>query len=380
MAHLFLNLTLCLILTVFGASLTIVSPLLTTIAEFYGVSIVEAGALLSLSFAGFGTFIFCSGYLSYRLNSNRLMVIALLLFSVSLGAFIYAPTFALAAFCMFVVGGAGGIIDTMVIALLAELNPKKSAMWINMSQGFLGLGAVGGPLLVFFLGATHWQLNYSFVFWASIGASVLYFLCKRPVYSRVESFDFGAIKKVVRDPIIIKTSIALFMYMGAEIAVWGWLATFLTVELNVSADGSSMAIALFWGMSTVGRFASAALMTRFKARSLAIILAACSTVTTGMLIGVTSDVLIWGVIALLGLSVSGLWALIVSVGNELKGGANPMEFSFIIGVGGIGGTVIPFMMGFIADSIQFKVALILPVILFALLIILFTQMKPQEAE
>ncbi len=379
MAHLFLNLTLCLILSVFGASLTIVSPLLTTIAEFYGVSIVEAGALLSLSFAGFGVFIFCSGYLSYRLNSNRLMVIALLLFSVSLGLFIYAPTFALAALCMFVVGGAGGIVDTMVIALLAELNPKNSAMWINMSQGFLGVGAVGGPLLVFFLGAADWQLNYTILLWASIGVSVLYLLCKRPVYSRVKSFDFKAIKKVVQDPIIIKTSIALFMYMGAEIAVWGWLATFLTVELNVSADGSSMAVALFWGMSTIGRFGSAVLMTRFKARSLALVLAVCSTLATGVLIFVTSDTLIWGVIALIGLSVSGLWALIVSVGNELKGGANPMEFSFIIGVGGIGGTVVPFLMGFIADSIQFRVALVLPVILFALLIILFTRMKGEEA-
>ncbi len=379
MAHLFLNLTLCLILSVFGASLTIVSPLLTTIAEFYDVSIVEAGALLSLSFAGFGVFIFCSGYLSYRLNSNRLMVIALILFSVSIGLFIYAPTFSMAALCIFIIGGAGGILDTMVIALIAELNPRNPSMWINLSQGFFGLGAVGGPLLVFFLGTADWQLNYFILLCASIGVSLLYFLCKRPAYSHVESFDFKVIKKVVQDPIIIKTSIALFMYMGAEIALWGWLATFLTVELAVSAEGSSMAVALFWGMSTIGRFGSAVLMTRFKARSLAIILAVCSTVMTGVLMWVTSDTLIWSVIALLGLSVSGLWALIVSVGNELKGGANPMEFSFIIGVGGIGGTVVPFLMGFIADSIEFRVALLLPVILFALLVFLFTQMKPQKA-
>jgi len=86
---------------------------------------------------------------------------------------------------------------------------------------------------------------------------------------------------------------------------------------------------------------------------------------------VVAKLAVWAVIVGLGLAYSSQWPLIVAYGSERYPASSGTVFALLVGSGGLGTTVVPYLMGVIAQQTSIRMAMISPAILFIAIVLIF---------
>jgi FHS family L-fucose permease-like MFS transporter len=151
------------------------------------------------------------------------------------------------------------------VALLGK--PEGASGRLNLAQGFNSFGTtiaplIGGYLIFNFFGKTATgadavkvpYLMMAFLFWALIG---LIFRAKLPEFSQEENVgnDPGAFKfRQLRFGII-----AIFMYVGGEVAIGSLIISYLGAEqiMGMPEEVAKTYLAFYWGGAMIGRFMGA---------------------------------------------------------------------------------------------------------------------------
>ncbi|HHG83485.1 MAG TPA: MFS transporter, partial [Bacteroidetes bacterium] len=211
-----------------------------------------------------------------RIGYKNGMVIGLLICGLGCGLFYPAAqmeAYGFFLFALFVLAGGVTILQIAANPYAAILgSPKTASSRLNLSQGFNSLGTTLGPLVGAFLiyriffqpesinqvpdptavGSTYLVYGFIFVFCA-----ILVWLSNMPAFRNQEKVEngLGALKfRNLRLGII-----AIFLYVGAEVACGSFLVQFLG-ESNVSGMPRAEAnkfLAYFWGGLMIGRLMGA---------------------------------------------------------------------------------------------------------------------------
>jgi FHS family L-fucose permease-like MFS transporter len=157
-------------------------------------------------------------------------------------------------------------------------------------------------------------------------------------------------------------AIAIFVYVGAEVAIGSFLINYLTLPQigNIDPASATRYVALYWGGAMIGRFVGAALLRRFDARVLLCLFALAAVALLATTIAGTGAVAMWSVIAI-GLFNSIMFPTLFTLGIE---GLGPMtsKASSLLVMAIVGGAVIPYLQGVLADRIGVHEAYVLPVL------------------
>jgi FHS family L-fucose permease-like MFS transporter len=163
-------------------------------------------------------------------------------------------------------------------------------------------------------------------------------------------------------------ALCIFLYVGAEVAVGSVIVNYL-MEANVlglSAEEAGKHVPLYWGGAMVGRFIGAALLRMFSpgkvlacAAGMTITLLLVSANTSGMVSG-------WALLAV-GLFNSIMFPTIFSLACEGLG-ERAAEGSGLICMAIVGGAIVPLLTGHAADIVGLKMALLVPVLCYALIL------------
>lgn len=356
------------IMVLFAMGLTIVSPLLPEIAKTFSLSLAQSGMIFTANFIGFVIFILGGGVLADRIGKKPVLVFSLIGFSIGLSLFPLAPNFQIACLTMALIGGCGGILDSQVGALITALNPEKTGFYMNLTQIFFGLGAIAGP----FLAAAAisygygWQLCYFILAglsWLLTGGLIL---AQFPSLGETEKISWKGFKDLILDPRFLLICFCMFLYSGSEVGGWGWLSTFLKTDLGFSITQSSLAVALFWAAMTLGRIGCGPFILRYSTRVILIVLAFLSAVVTAFS-GFISGNWSWPVIFFMGLAYSSIWPLLVTFGGNQYPIYLSTVFALLIGSGGLGSTIIPYLIGIIGQNAGVRLAMISPAVCFLLI-------------
>jgi MFS transporter, FHS family, L-fucose permease len=156
-------------------------------------------------------------------------------------------------------------------------------------------------------------------------------------------------------------ALAIFVYVGAEVAIGSFLINYLSDARigNIAPATATRYVALYWGGAMVGRFLGSALLRRIDPRLLLCLfaLAAVSLLTTTI---VSSGALaMWSVIAI-GLFNSIMFPTIFTLGIENLGPMTSKASSLLV-MAIVGGAVIPYLQGLLADRLGLQPAFLLPV-------------------
>lgn len=371
-----LSLYLCyIVITLFAIVLTVNSPLLSYMANTFHLTLAQSGILFTANFVGFACFILIGGILADKLNKKVVVSISLIGLSFSMLIFPLVTNIYVAMAIMLLIGGFGGIIESNINALVAEIYPEKAVFYINMAQVFFGIGALFGPITAGILVSSgiSWQACY-------IGLGILVMLVafvfsmnkmSNPISD--DKITWPAFKALVTDKKFLIICLCMFLYTGSEVGSWGWLSTFLKKNLEFSAVKSSIAVGLFWLAMTVGRFICATLTNRFSTRAIIIVLAAASGIATFLAGAISNQYAVWVFIILMGLTYSSIWPMIVGYGDKLYKNSKGTVFALLIGSGGVGASVIPLFMGFIAQGVNIRLAIMSPAILMFVLGYIFVR-------
>lgn len=254
---------------------------LTTFAWFiaYGVASLPAAAVLTRL-----------GYSSAIIAALGTMVLGCLMVPLATMADFY-PGILIA---LFVIASGVTLLQVAANPLVAELGTKKTSHFrLVFSQAFNSLGATLGPWLgahvlltggVFAAGAVVTVATRG----ESLRSIDLAFLSMGAFFALIAGFIFSARKQInaaapkrdagqavgvkalisaMKSRWAVFGAVAIFIYVGSEVAIGNMLTNFLhdPAILNAPMETAGKMVALYWGGAMVGRFVGSWLLTRIRA-------------------------------------------------------------------------------------------------------------------
>ncbi|MGB3166005.1 MAG: glucose/galactose MFS transporter, partial [Alteraurantiacibacter sp.] len=290
---------------------------------------------------------------------------------------------------------ASGITMLQVAAnpLAAALGtPEKSHFRLTLAQTLNSFGTIIGPFLgsVLFLKGVEVEEGVALTeevrnnalagidtayFWICgllILLLVFFFVVRKTVSSAAPVIGSGkSLPSLIADAFSSKWALigagAIFLYVGAEVAIGAQMALFLASDntWGIALEDAGKLVSYYWGGAFVGRLVGSALLFRFKAFHLLTIftaVAAAMCLYVFLVGGVTA-----GYVALaIGLFNSIMFPVIFTLTLE-RSTASEEATSAMLCTGIIGGAFIPLLVGTVSDASSYTVAFIVPAICYAVL-------------
>ncbi len=230
-------------------------PLLRTVSERFGVSVPEAGTLISIHFCG--ALAGVAALLAVRLRVPGRLTATAGLGVLAAGCLVIASARAWPQLAAGALGtGLGfGVTDFGMNDLVARTRRGGRAGRLTALNAAFGAGAVAGPVLVALLGSAALPAGFAgaavIAGTAALGMRGLRAPACRP--PRVAARDVArdrAARRCLR--IAAPFGLAYLCYVGCESGIAGWIPAYLS-GLGRSAHLASATTSAFWGALTAGR-------------------------------------------------------------------------------------------------------------------------------
>jgi FHS family L-fucose permease-like MFS transporter len=366
--------------------------LIPHLKSVYTLSYVQA---MLVQFCFFGAYAIVSlpaGMLIKKIGYQNGVVAGLLIAAAGCALFYPASTngYALFLLAFFVLASGITVLQVAANPYVTELgDPKTASSRLTLTQAFNSLGTtvaptLGGILILsagvmtaaeFDLLPAAEQLAYRAKEAAAVqgpylalaGAlallAVLFALAKLPKISHADDAAGAPADKkssVWAHRHLVLGAVAIFLYVGGEVSIGSFLINFLG-ESNVAglspADAAHF-VSYYWGGAMVGRFVGFAVMRYVSPGKTLAVNAACVIALIGAAIFSQGQVAMWSLIAV-GLFNSIMFPTIFSMAlNKL--GAFTGQGSGILCMAIVGGAIVPFAQGFLADMIGLQMSFLVP--------------------
>ena len=217
-----------------------------------------------------------SGYIIKRLGYQKGIILGLSL--MGLGCFLFYPAsivkiYGVFLLALFVLASGITILQVAANPYVAILGPEEtSASRLNLAQGFNSLGHTLAPLFgaalilqnVAEVSVERVQMPYIFIAVALLVLAGIFFFIKLPSIQFEEQekkafnlFDY---------PHLALGAIAIFCYVGAEIAIGSFLVEYFKLDkvLGLEPKTAGNYVAFYWGGAMIGRFIGAVSLSSIK--------------------------------------------------------------------------------------------------------------------
>ena len=374
-----------------GFVMATIDPLIPAVRAIFRLSYSESMLTQFSVFIAYGIVSIPAAGLVGRIGQARavplalgIMVAGCLTVPLATMTGIYAPLLA----ALFVIAAGVTMLQVAANPLAAALGPPGRASYrLTLSQAFNSLGTVIAPLIgstvmlrggVFATTATGAEgrdaslraIDIDFLIIAALLAviAILFWRVRRAVAAQaLDEAEIGSPLAALRSGWALAGAGAIFLYVGAEVAIGSILIGFLTQSsiLGVSPERGGHLVSLYWAGAMVGRFAGSALMTRIAparllalAAGIAVLLCLAVTQTHGMAAAVAA--------LAVGLFNSIMFPTIFTLTLE-RSDAPVAATSGLLCSAIVGGAVLPLMTGRLADIMGTGPAFAVPLIAYALI-------------
>jgi FHS family L-fucose permease-like MFS transporter len=288
---------------------------------------------------------------------------------------------------LFVIAAGVTLLQVAANPLAAALGrPEGSHFRLNLSQAFNSLGTVLGPMIGSFLilrggvfagqateaarQATLSNVDHQFLLIAVVIAALAVFLWL--VRGRLSvagaAAEAGSPLAAFRSPWALFGAAAIFLYVGAEVAIGSILINFLQQPdiLAVSAERAGRLLSFYWGGAMVGRLVGSLLLTRIPAGRVLGLAAGVAALLCAVVTQSHGHVAAWSAIAI-GLFNSVMFPTIFTLTLE-RSSAPAASSSGLLCMAIVGGAVLPQVFGQIADRSSLAAAFVVPLLAYGCII------------
>jgi FHS family L-fucose permease-like MFS transporter len=305
-------------------------------------------------------------------------------------------TYSLVLVALFVIASGITILQVVANPLAAALGrPERSHFRLTFSQTFNSFGTWLAPKLVSgvilaggIFAVTHGAeitpelrsetfRKIDTVFFAIAGALVLLalfiFVFRRllDVTKPVDEGQRPSIATAFKSPWAMFGAAAIFLYVGAEVSIGSAMTNFLHEPdmLNIPMDEAGAMVSYYWGGAMVGRLIGSGLLFLVKQRApwlLALFAVGAATLCLAVtqLHGSTAAYLALSI----GLFNSIMFPVIFTATLE-RSTAAPAATSGLLCLAIVGGAILPYVFGSIADATDLHAAYFLPAIAYTMIVV-----------
>ena len=168
--------------------------------------------------------------------------------------------------------------------------------------------------------------------------------------------------EVLSHPHVLFGVLGIFFYVGAEVSLGSFMVNYLSTPAigHMSEQDASKYVSWYWGGAMLGRFAGSWIMAKFSPRKLLALFATINALLVATTILSTGNVAMYSIIAI-GLFNSIMFPTIFALGIEGLGPMTSKASSLLI-MAIVGGALIPYLQGMLADRIGLQHAFVLPLL------------------
>ncbi|MCC6730343.1 MAG: MFS transporter [Chthonomonadales bacterium] len=330
-----------------------VGVLLIPIAASFHLTSAQVGGLFPANFGGFVAGVLVCGYLSDRLGRRRVLLAGLIGYAAGLMLFAVAPAFSTALAASALIGAGTGALETVASALASDLFPRRRAVILSAIQVAFGAGAaISAPLAAGLLArGTPWPFIYLGLAALNVAAAAALLPARLPAPGiGSERPRLGDAVRLLHRGDLVLLAVAQASYVGAEVSYFTWMPTFLEGDVRGGGPWAGWAVSVFWIAMTAGRVLTSGLAGRWAPMHLAAWMGAGGAVAAACSLPWASPGPIVAGVAVTGLFFAGLFGLVVAeAGNRYPAVAGTV-FGLVIAAGGVGGAVLPWFVGILADA------------------------------
>jgi fucose permease len=244
-----------------------VGIIIPQIIKTFHLSLTAAGSFQYATMSGIGLAGFLLGHLADRIGHKPTIIAGLTLFAAASYLFIAGNSFWYFCALMALSGAAIGIFKTAALALIGDIvtSTKEHTSIMNTVEGFFGVGSIIGPAILarLLLRGLSWQWLYVIAGTMCVLLIVTAASIRYPAQERkqVERSNAGA---AIANRYILAFSLAAFLYVAVESAVYVWMPTLVAGYHGSIAWLPEYSISIFFFLRAAGRFLGSWMLARFQ--------------------------------------------------------------------------------------------------------------------
>ncbi len=374
--------TVTLLFFIFGFITNLNMALVPHLRKIFDLPYAWAMLAESAFFLAYFVFASPTSKLIETIGYKKTMVVSL--FIQVAGCLLFVPAAKLVSFplfltAVFVVGAGVTALQTSANPYVSILGPEDSAsIRLNLAQAFNSIGGTIAPLIAgAFILTDSAKLDKAAVAdtvrgpYIAIAAGLLILglavaFSHLPPVQQTQAFRPGK----EGDPVLsrsiwsyghtVRGAIGIFFYVGVEVGLASIAVNYFKLQGMSTAQTASFLVSLYWFGALVGRLLGSWMMTKIKAGKLLGIFGFVAAALIAISMFTSGQVAI-GTLVLCGFFNSVMFPNIFTLGIA---GLGPMtsKGSGLIMTAVVGGAVIPYLLGALADKVGIQNSFVLPVI------------------
>lgn len=364
-----------------GLSYGLVDVLNKHFQEALHITKAQSGFIQAAYFGAYFVVALPAGIFIHKYGYKAGIILGLSLYAI--GALLFVPaanamTFSFFLLALFVLALGLGCLETAANPYASALGDSSTAeQRLNLSQSFNGLGQFFGPIIggLFFFNEAEKQSGLGAVAYTYVGIAfivlVLIFL-----FIKTKLPDLREKEKIL-DALNVETKsislwshaefkfgvIAQFFYVAAQV---GTGAFFINLFVETWPGSTSQTGAYYLSIALlaflIGRFISTALLSKISASVLLMTYAIINTILCVVILMGLQYITVFAVITIF-FFMSCMFPTIFAMGVKNLGSKTKIASSFMI-MAIVGGAVMPYFMGKIADHYGTHISYVLPLVCF----------------
>lgn len=376
-----------------------VDPLIAALKAIFSLSYAQAMLTQFAFFMAYFVVSLPAAALIARLGNSKSIMFAL---GVMVAGCLIVPlatmfeTYSLVLVALFVIASGITILQVVANPLAAALGrPERSHFRLTFSQAFNSLGTFLAPKLVAgvilaggIFAVTHGAQvtpelrsesfrNIDTVFFAIAGALLLlalFIFVFRKLLDVTKPVDEGqrpSIATAFQSRWAMFGAAAIFLYVGAEVSIGSAMTNFLHEPdmLNVSLEDAGKLVSYYWGGAMVGRLIGSLLLFLVKQRAPWLLaLFALGAATLCLVVSQSHGATAAHLALSIGLFNSIMFPVIFTATLE-RSTAAPAATSGLLCLAIVGGAILPYVYGLIADAAGLHTAYFLPAAAYLLIVV-----------
>jgi FHS family L-fucose permease-like MFS transporter len=335
--------------------------------EEYRLSGFMAGLLPFFGFIAFALFSVPGGVLMDRKGKKFLMLLSLGIVLVGEALPALTTGYLLLVAAIFLIGIGMTLLQVAGNPIMRDVSLEgRYARNLTFAQFIKGLGSIAGPAVTIALVSRGLPWNSIFTVFGLFVAVTFVGVALLKVDEKKGADDkppasIGSSFALLTNPYVFLMIFGLFLYVGAEVGVNSWIATYLNQEFQLDlASLATSGIAFFFVALSMGRLVGSAILNFMSARVFLVVTSVVSVLgMLGILLG-TREVAVVSIFVT-GLGFGNIFPLVFSILID-RMPERSAELSGLLCMAIAGGAIVPAVMGQVSDTFGIAGAMVVPLL------------------
>jgi FHS family Na+ dependent glucose MFS transporter 1 len=328
-----------------GLASASLGPTLGGLAQHTHTRLSEISFIFSARALGYLIGSVVGGRIYDRWPGHGVMVGVFVMMAAALALTPVIPLLWLLTAVLLVLGMGEGAMDVGGNTLLMWVHRSEVGPFMNGLHFFWGVGAFLSPIIVAQAVLVSGDITWAYWMLAVLMLPVVIGLLRLPSPAPQPSRPVSESRRVHHILLVILIALFLFLYVGAEGSLGGWIFTY-TVAMRLSSETAAAYLtSAFWGSLTAGRLLAIPLAARLRPRSVLLMdLAGCILSLGLILLWPNSLVAVWVGAIGTGLAMASIFPTTLSLAESRLHITGQVTSWFFVGAS-LGGMTVPWIIG-----------------------------------